>query len=138
MCVFILKRNCARKLTDDNALLATSFRRCLPSKLLRAELLRRNFLWRDDAVVAFVEDSLNGCCNDNDALKQVQKWKLQKLGADARARERQRERVEAESGRVQGGSRQVKKTIQTCSDQFFKYRSASFLFVSYVYLRFGL
>jgi hypothetical protein len=65
----MLKRNCARKLIADNALLATSFRRCLPSKLLRAKLLKRDVLWRDDKVVAFVEDGLNGCCNDNEALE---------------------------------------------------------------------
>jgi hypothetical protein len=75
---------------------------CLPSKLLRAELLKRDFLWRDEEVVSFVDGALNGCCKEKDALEQVQKWKLQKLGADARARGRQRQQSAAAGG---GGQR---------------------------------
>ncbi|GAQ88421.1 hypothetical protein KFL_004260140, partial [Klebsormidium nitens] len=65
---------------------ASSTDRCLPSRLLRAELERRDFNFPAAQVELFVEHNVNGCCEAADAVAQVQRWQVQKLQADARKR----------------------------------------------------
>jgi hypothetical protein len=70
----------------------------MPSRLLRAELEQRDYNFPAPTVELFVEKHLNGCCDAGDAIRQVQKWQVQKLQAEARSRTKATLRAARSSG----------------------------------------
>jgi predicted RNA-binding Zn-ribbon protein involved in translation (DUF1610 family) len=64
----------------------SSFTRCMPSTLLRAELERRDYNFPAAQVELFVEHHVNDCCSPADAAAHIARWQVQKVQKDARKR----------------------------------------------------